>query len=251
MDKIFQWIEEHQWLKYLIWISIVVLFGFSYISILELGEIANPARRAGILRVFSLFTSPDFSDGDYNRAVAESLWLTFQIAFVSTVISAIIAITLTYFWSRRSSAWERGLNYILQPILSTIRSIHPLFMMPPAVVLFSIGPTAGVIALTFSSTAFLTADFLEFSQLRRSLEWSSLLKLYFPGITLKRLPVNTMIATVLGFLGGGGIGSVLFQSLSLLNYRDASVALVGCIIIIGGLDMVCRAAWNRIQSQIA
>lgn len=80
------------------------------------------------------------------------------------------------------------------------------------------------------------------------MNWKTLLKKYFPGLVFKHFPVNILIATVIGFVGGGGIGFVLQQSINLLNYRETSTILIACIIVIGSLDLISQAVWRKIQA---
>jgi ABC-type phosphate/phosphonate transport system permease subunit len=62
------------------------------------------------------------------------------------------------------------------------------------------------------------------------------------------LPVNILIASVLGLMGGGGIGFLLVQDINLLDYGNASVAILACIIVIGSFDLLSRAVWRKIQN---
>jgi hypothetical protein len=52
-------------------------------------------------------------------------------------------------------------------------------------------------------------------------------------------------------MGGGGIGFLIQRYINLLNVRDASVAILACIIAIGGLDLLGRAVWRKIQNHRA
>jgi phosphonate transport system permease protein len=182
-----------------------------------------------------------------SRYTAEKMWETIQISFLATVIGAILAIPFTFFSARSSSGWGRGLNILLQPLLAAIRSIHPLITVILAVVVSGIGPTAGVLAITLFSTAVLIDKFSEYAREHTSLGWLVLLKVHFPGLAFRHFPANFAVATVIGFVGGGGIGFLLQQNINLLNYRDASVALLAIIVIGGGLDLLSRAVWHNIQ----
>lgn len=186
-----------------------------------------------------------WSESSYDTA--GKMWETIQIAFLATVMSAIFAIPFTFLSARTSSPWGRGLTFLLQPLLAAIRSLHPLITVIPAVVLVGLGPTSGVLVLTLFSTGILVADFSEYAQRHTSLSWLTLLKVHFPGLAFKRFPVNLVIATVIGFVGGGGIGFLLQQWISLLEYHDASVALVAIIVSIGSVDLLSRAVWHKIQ----
>jgi phosphonate transport system permease protein len=177
------------------------------------------------------------------------MWETIKIAFLATSISAIFAIPFTFFSARASSCWGRGFNILLQPILAAVRSVHPLIIVAPiAIVLAWIGPTAGVLALTLFSNCSVYCKLFRIAQQHTSLSWSVLLQVYFPGLAFRHFPINILIATVLGFLGGGGIGFSLQQDLSLLNYSDAGVAILAIIIASGSLDLLSRIVWYNSEN---
>jgi phosphonate transport system permease protein len=237
-------------IKYVFWIAFVALFIYSFQTIMDLNLITNPKRHSTLIRILTALSKPNFHDAETRQIVSALMLETVQIGFLATTISAIFALPFTYFSARPSSHWGRGFNILLQPILSAIRSVHPLFISISTVVLAGLGPTAGVLALTLYSTSVLIGIFSEYAQEHKSLNWPILIKVCFPGLAFKQLPVNILIATILGFVGGGGIGFSLQQTINLLLYRDASVALIACIITIGSLDLLSRAVWRQIQKNI-
>ncbi len=215
---------------------------------MDLEGTIDPRRQEIFIRILKALSKPNFLEGETYHDVAAKMWETVQIAFLATTISAIFAIPFTFFSARPSLFWNRGFNIFLQPVLSAVCAIHPLIIIIPVTVLVGIGPTAGVLALTLFSTAILIGNFSEYAQQHMSLKWAILFKIYFPGLALKQLPVNILIASVLGFTGGGGIGFLLRQQITLLNYHDASVAILACVIVIGSLDLLGRAVWHKIQN---
>lgn len=236
------------WMKILFWLGVLVLFAYSFQTIMNLEEIAHPGRQVAFIRILTALSKPNIMDGETSRQVAIKMWETIQIAFLATTISAVFAIPFTFFSARPSSILGRGFNFLLQPILSAVRAVHPLIIIPPAIMLAGIGPTAGVLALTIFSTGVLIRKFSEYAQQHMSLSWPMLFKVHFPGLTFKHLPVNILIATVLGFIGGGGIGPLFLMNITLLDYRDAGVAILACIVVIGSLDLISRAVWHKIQN---
>ncbi len=172
---------------------------------------------------------------------------TFQVAFLATLMSAVITSPLTFFSARPSSNWGRGLNFILQPFLAAVRAVHPLISVIFIIVLTGIRAKSGVLALTIFSTAVLYEKYTEFAQENMSFSWPLLFKGFFPSLTFKCFPYNILIASVLGFMGGGGIGFFLQQSIMILDYHNASTAILACIIVIGGFDLIGRANWRRVQ----
>jgi phosphonate transport system permease protein len=181
-------------------------------------------------------------------ATWEKIIETVLLAFLATGLSAIFAIPFTMLSARASSCWGRGFNILLQPLLAVIRSVHPLITVMFAIITAGIGPTAGVLALALFSSAVLIDKFSEYARVHASLSWHSMLTTYFPGIAFRHYPTNLVIATVLGFLGGGGIGFLLQQDISLLNYSAASVSLLAIILTVGSLDLLSRAVWHKVQS---
>jgi phosphonate transport system permease protein len=235
-------------IKILFWLAFGVFFVYSFQTIMDFEAVTNPRRHESLIRVLTALSKPNFFDGDISHNVAAKMWETVQIAFLATTLSAIFAIPFTLFSARPSSFLGRGFNILLQPVLSAVRAVHPLIAIFPIIILTSLGPTAGVLTITIFSTAVLIGIFSEYAQGNISLDWTTLCTIHFPGLALKHLPVNTLISSVLGFMGGGGIGFLLQQDLSLLSYPDASVSVLACIIVIGGMDLLSRAVWRKIQT---
>ena len=239
------------WMKILFWLVCLVFFAYSFITIMDLETIAHPGRQEHFIHILSVLSKPNLFDGETIRQVAIKMLETIQIGFLATTISTVIAIPFTFFSARPSSFLGRGFNFLLQPVLSAGRAVHPLITIVPLVIIAGIGPTAGVLALTIFSTAVLIGKFTEYAQLQMALSWPSLTKVHFPGLAFKHLPVNILIASVLGFMGGGGIGFFLQMNINLLDYRNAGVAILACIIVIGSLDLISRAVWHKIQNNRA
>ena len=54
--------------------------------------------------------------------------------------------------------------------------------------------------------------------------------------TMYRWDINVRMSTILGFVGGGGIGSILQQNINLLNYRAAAVQMLAIAIVVATMD---------------
>lgn len=248
MDKTNKQPVVRNGIKILLWLVFLVFFIYSFQTIMDFEWVTEPYHTKLFIRVLTALTRPDFLDGETFHYVVVKMWETFQIAFLATTISAILALPLTLFSARPSSRWGRGFNIFLQPLLSIVRAVHPLIVTIPAVVLAGLGPTTGVLALTFFSTAVLIGTFSEYASEHRSLNWINLSKNHFPALAFKQLPRNILIATILGFMGGGGIGFLLHQQFNLLEYQDVSVSLLAIIIVIGGIDLISRFVWRNIKN---
>jgi len=54
--------------------------------------------------------------------------------------------------------------------------------------------------------------------------------------TLYRWDINVRMSTIIGFVGGGGIGFLLQQNINLLNYRAASAQMLAIAIVVASMD---------------
>lgn len=138
--------------------------------------------------------------------------------------------------------------------LNTIRSIEPLIMGLVFVVWVGIGPFAGVLALTLHSIAALGKLYSEQVEnidpgpveaiqstgagWLQTVVFAVIPQIIPPYIafTMYRWDINVRMSTIIGFVGGGGIGLLLQQQINLLRYRDAGVAVLAIAIVVSFLD---------------
>jgi phosphonate ABC transporter permease subunit PhnE len=148
-------------------------------------------------------------------------------------------------------------------ILNALRSIEPLIMGLVFVIWVGIGPFAGVLALTLHSIASLgklyseqvenidagPIEALESTGANRlqTIMYGVVPQIIPPYIafTMYRWDINVRMSTIIGFVGGGGIGFLLQQQLNLLRYRDAGVAVLAIAIIVSILDYTSASIRER------
>lgn len=139
-------------------------------------------------------------------------------------------------------------------ILNTLRSIEPLIMGIVFVIWVSIGPFAGVLALTLHSIASLGKLYseqieniddgpIEAIQSSGATRLQTIIYAVVPQIippyiafTMYRWDINVRMSTIIGFVGGGGIGFLLQQQINLLRYSEAGVAVLAIAIVVSVLD---------------
>jgi phosphonate transport system permease protein len=56
--------------------------------------------------------------------------------------------------------------------------------------------------------------------------------------TLYRWEMNIRMATILGFVGAGGLGQILYYELSLLHEQQASTVIIAMLLLVIGVDMI-------------
>jgi phosphonate ABC transporter permease subunit PhnE len=145
---------------------------------------------------------------------------------------------------------------ITRTFLNGLRSVEALVMAIVFVIAVGIGPFAGVLALglhTIVSLAKLYSEQVE-SIMPGPLEaveatganrLQTIIYAVIPQIvppyisyTMYRWDINVRMSTIIGFVGGGGIGFLLQQNINLLNYRAASAQMLAIAIVVASMDYV-------------
>ena len=246
MDKKSDNSKNHDWLLIIIGLIVLIFFFYSYQSIIKTESLNLTLRKEHFVRAITALAQPDLSDRETNQYILSKMLETIQMAFLATIFSALLASLFTRISMRPSSNISKGLKLILQLLLAAVRSVHPLVTVIFIVILTGIGAESGVLALTIFSTAVLTEKFSEFAQGNMSISWPLLFKEIFPSLTFKHFSSNLLIASILGFMGAGGIGFFLQQHINLLDFHRASTGILACILVIGSFDLLGRANWRRI-----
>jgi phosphonate ABC transporter permease subunit PhnE len=152
---------------------------------------------------------------------------------------------------------------VTRTILNALRSIEPLIMGIVFVIWVGIGPFAGVLALALHSIASLGKLYseqiesidtgpIEALQSTGANRLQTIMYAVLPQIippyisfTMYRWDINVRMSTIIGFVGGGGIGFLLQQQINLLRYRDAGVAVLAIAIVVSVLDYASAAIRER------
>lgn len=153
---------------------------------------------------------------------------------------------------------------VTRSILNILRSIEPLILGIVFVVWVSLGPFAGVMALTLHSIAALGKLFSEqvegISQgpveaitasganRLQTIVYAVIPQVVPPFVAFSfyRWDINVRMSTIIGFVGGGGIGFVLSQNIQQLRYRQASVMMIAIAIVVSTLDYFSSKVRRRI-----
>jgi len=152
---------------------------------------------------------------------------------------------------------------IIRTILNTTRSIEALVMAIVFVAWVGLGPFAGALALSLHTVAALSKLYseqvesilegpLEAIQATGANRLQTIVFAVVPQIippyisfTMYRWDINVRMSTIIGFVGGGGIGFVLQQNINLLNYRAASVNMLAIAIVVASMDYISSAIRER------
>jgi phosphonate transport system permease protein len=146
--------------------------------------------------------------------------------------------------------------YITRTFLNGLRSIEALVMAIVFVIAVGIGPFAGMMALglhTIVSLAKLYSEQVESimagpleaieatgANRLQTIVYAVIPQIIPPYIsyTMYRWDINVRMSTIIGFVGGGGIGFLLQQNINLLNYRAASAQMFAIAIVVASMDYI-------------
>jgi phosphonate transport system permease protein len=201
--------------------------------------------------------SPHLSD-DFNLIV-EQMIVTIFIGMMATLFGIVFAVPVSFLAARNlmsASPITVGVYYITRGILNIIRSIEPLIWAIVFIIVVGLGPFAGILALTLHSIAALGKLYSESIESidpgpieaiqATGANWLQRVMFAvvpqivppFVSFTIYRWDINVRMSTIIGMVGGGGIGFILVQFIRLLDYRSAGMAVWLIAITVAILDYV-------------
>jgi len=187
---------------------------------------------------------------------------TFQIAVVGTTVAALLALPLGFLSAR--NVVPPSVFYPARALLNLFRSIDTMVYALFFVAAVGLGPFPGILAVVtytvmtlaklyseaiegiepgpveaISATGATRLQVLRFGILPQVLP-------LFASYVLYRLETNIRAATILGFVGAGGIGFYIQTYLRMINYPAASAVLLVLVAMVMGVDF----ASSRLRARI-
>jgi phosphonate transport system permease protein len=191
------------------------------------------------------------------------LWDTVLIAFLATLAGFVFALLLCFPSSRNLNKhyWS---YFICRRCLEFARSVPDLVYALIFVFSFGIGPVPGVLAIAIHSCGALGKLFSEINEnsepgpcegvLASGGNWFQMIRYavlpqVFPNFmsyTLLRFEINVRAASVVGFVGAGGIGQELMTAIRQFIYTDVSAIVLLLIGAVAIIDITCEKLRHRI-----
>ncbi len=195
---------------------------------------------------------------------------TLFLALMATTMAVLVAAPLSFLGARNLMMGHpvgAATYYGVRTVFNVLRSIEPLIMAILFAVWVGIGPFAGMLALGVHSIAALGKLF---SEQIESIDPGPVeaitatgaspvqVVLYavvpqvvpqFLALSFYRWDINVRMSTVIGFVGGGGIGFLLQQWINLLQYNKAGTALLAIAVVIIILDVASARIREKIIQQ--
>lgn len=237
---------------YLGWAALFVLLGWSWDGAdMRPGDLIEYS--GNMISFASGFFPPNFQDWSF---YLEEMVITVQIALWGTVLSVVLAIPFGILCSENLVPW-----YIYQPmrrLMDAFRAINEMVFAMLFVVAVGLGPFAGVLALFIHTTGILAKLFSEAVEAIdprpvegiRATGASWLQEVIFGVIpqvlplwvsySLYRFESNVRSATVLGIVGAGGIGQVLWEYIRGFYYAETAAVMLIIIVSVSLLDVVSQ-----------
>jgi len=199
------------------------------------------------------FFPPDFYDWP---TMLREMVITLQIALWGTALSILCAIPFGILSSENMVPW-----WIWQPVrrlMDAFRAINEIVFAMLFVVAVGLGPFAGVLALWIHTTGVLAKLFSEAVEAIdpqpvegiKATGADKIQQIIFGVIpqvmplwisySLYRFESNVRSATVLGIVGAGGIGMILWEQIRGFNYAGTAATMIVIVVSVTLIDIVSQ-----------
>lgn len=199
------------------------------------------------------FFPPDFSDW---RLFLGEMVITVHIGLWGTLLAIVCAIPLGILSSENIVPW--WINQPVRRVMDAFRSFNEMVFAMLFVVAVGLGPFAGVLALWISTTGVLAKLFSEAVEAIdpgpvegvRATGASALQEVIFGVIpqvlplwisySLYRFESNVRSATVVGMVGAGGIGVILWEAIRGFQFGRTCAVLLVIIVVVTLIDILSQ-----------
>ena len=205
------------------------------------------------------FLHPDFTNW---KIYISAMWLTIQIALWGTLLAILLAVPLGLAAARNVAP-----PWIQQPVrrvLDLLRAVPDLVVGTIFIVAVGLGPFAGVLAIAVNTGGVLGKLFSEAVETidprpvegvratgaapLQEVVWGVIPQVapLWTSYALYRFESNSRSATVLGLIGAGGIGQLLFDSLNGFAYSQTAAIVIVIVAAVSLIDLLSQAMRSRL-----
>jgi phosphonate transport system permease protein len=185
---------------------------------------------------------------------------TLLISYVGTLAGAVVAFALNFLAAENTSP-APWLRFGVRRLLEVCRTVPGIVFALVFVIAFGLGPMAGVLAIGVHSAGSLGKQFMEIVEncdprpvegvRSTGANWFAAMRFGvlpqvaagLAGYTLLRFEMNVREASVMGFVGAGGIGVELVVAIRKFYYADVSAILLMIILTVFAIDIA--TGWVR------
>lgn len=246
---------KRSWMSMFGWIAVVAVLGLSWHSA-DMRPLDLLGASGNMSQFARDFFPPDFTEW---RTYVQEMIVTLAVAVWGTALALVCAVPCGLL-----SAQNIAPVWISQPVrrlMDACRAINEMVFAMLFIVAVGLGPFAGVLALWVHTTGVLAklfAEAVEAVDARpaegvRATGASSLDEIIY-GVLPQVLPLwisfalyrfesNVRSAMVVGMVGAGGIGVVLYEAIRSFNYAQTAAVMLIVIVIVSLIDLV--SGWVR------
>jgi phosphonate transport system permease protein len=182
---------------------------------------------------------------------------TLALALMATTFAVFAAVPLSFLAARNLMTGNPVtiiIYVVARTLLNFVRSIESLIIAIIFVVIVGLGPFAGMLAITVHSIAALAKLYSEVIEgidpgpieaIRATgATWVQVVRYGvipqivppFTAFTIYRWDINVRSSTIVGFVGGGGIGFYLIQWIQINDMRAVSASFIAIAVVVVALD---------------
>lgn len=199
--------------------------------------------------------------------VVQGMLESVTMALMATFLAVLLAVPISFLAARNLMGGNPVtvvIYFVVRTILNVTRSIESLIFAIIFVVITGLGPFAGVLALVVHSVAALAKLYSEViegidpgpieAMRATGADWLQVVRYGvipqivppFTAFTIYRWDINVRMSTIVGFVGGGGIGFYLVQWIQ-INQTDAvSAAIIAIAVVVVTLDYISAKLRERL-----
>jgi phosphonate transport system permease protein len=187
----------------------------------------------------------------------EKIVETIFLALMGTTLGVLLSVPLSFLAARNLMAGTglgRFVYYVTRTFFNLTRSIEVMIVAVIMAVVVGIGPFAGVMALVIHSIGALGKLYSEAIESidpgpieaitatgasRLQVVLFAVIPQVIPqfiSFTLYRWDINVRMSTIIGFVGGGGIGYLLIQYINLLQWHQAGTVIWLIALVVAAMD---------------
>jgi phosphonate transport system permease protein len=240
----------------LLCIAAAVVASFIYLGI-DLDELGGSGNLKQMGAYAQRFLSPDLS-ASHLQAIGHGALETIAMSALGTLLAAVFGLLLALPAAGRFG-WP--LQSASRLVLNALRAVPELVWAALMVLAAGLGPNAGTLALALHTTGVLGRLFAEALENTPPepaeairLQGGNAVSAFCYGSLPNLLPQllayilyrwenNIRMASVLGFVGAGGLGQMLYVSLSLFQEAQASTVILAMLLLVLAVDTL--SSWSR------
>ncbi|MEX3857211.1 MULTISPECIES: phosphonate ABC transporter, permease protein PhnE [Paraburkholderia] len=246
---------KRSWWSLLGWIAVLAVLGGAWHGA-DMRPLDLLSDSANMGTFAADFFPPDFTEW---RTYLHEMYVTLAVAIWGTALSLVCAVPFGLMSSHNLA--PQWLLQLVRRLMDACRAINEMVFAMLFIVAVGLGPFAGVLALWVHTTGVLAKLFAEAVEAidprpaegvraTGATRLDEIVYAVLPQVlplwisyALYRFESNVRSAMVVGMVGAGGIGVVLYEAIRSFNYAQTAAVMIMVIVVVTVIDL--GSAWLR------